>query len=273
MANIKLKIDIQVINFKSENFDTQVDHFKSFEYSLSPFTEQDMHDLIYKVTSKKGDWYSYNYTFSRDCVDVCITLVFTNELSDDEKIFLESMEKECLAFFQQRNAVTKLEYRDRNSLTSEEGLFIEISNHEADIFLDHIEMENILKENNIEYDLVSFSGSQSQCGCGSGTENFLIFLKGSIESGIAWDLIKPIIYCKIGDFKDYIKIHYFDNAQFKKIRKIIADRIHEEENDIDLRNFVRDSENNRIHVTFSCKKKKITVICNDDYRIDKIKVS
>lgn len=273
MADLLFEISVETIDFSSECFDREIKHIKTFELANATITQNDFQKLIDMTLKKKGDWYTLDYDFSINELNASVTLIFHNpEITEEEQSLVNSIIEDCEIFF-----VNKMMYTDdgnhRDEFPEDDGLIItRINEVEDDVYISHSEIEELLKGQGIEYKIVNLRGSQYEGGCGSGSDAFMFFIKASIESGITWDVIKLLLISKLNINLDKFDFQIIDNLKYKRLRRIIADRIQEDYKSLILIGFSKDEENDKIEISMKCRRKLIHIECNKNYEIKQVEV-
>lgn len=274
MTDVSFDIFVETIDFSSENFDSKVKHVKKFEYYSTLLNQDDVNSLISSIIQKKGDWYTLNYDFSINDMTANITLIFHNpKLSEQENQLIEEVIEECNKFFERAKSNNCPEKSYCDELLDDEGFLLNITNEvESQIYISRSEIEEILREKNIKYKIVNTSGSQYEGGCSSGADAFILFVIASVKSGITWDIIKSLITSKLNIDFYRLDFQIIDNLKFRRMRKLVAERIHEKPSSLILKSFRKDPKKNKIYISMKCLRKRISVVCNNNYDIEELEL-
>lgn len=275
MANLFLKVNLETIDFESETFDTQVKNIKKYVLSSDTLDANLLDRLHTKIIRTKGDWLRYDIDFFNGNYYVCMNLIFhsPNQTKEQYKI-VEKIITECEKFFTE-NSFKCVNEKYNNSeklaeIVDNDGFIISIADEDGGGILDNKHIEKILRENDIDFETLRINQSRFDGGASGVTGRFIYFILSSVQSGVTYDIIKSLIISKLGIPIDYFKLSIFDNFKFKRLRKIIADRIREDVYDIVLSELYKGEE--EITIVFKTQDQRITLICDKDYEIKEIRV-
>ena len=272
MANICLELYAKKIDYSSEHFNSEQELIRAYQFSSESILEKDLQKLIYQIKCTKNDGFNLDYEFTEHDYYIRFIFFFGKNLTNEDQEIISDIVNECEKLIKNNQIELELVFKEYGQCFGEEEGFI-LGVSQDDIIISHNDVEEALTDNNINYRLIDVCYSEYEHGCGAGTESFILFIKASIESGITWDLIKAILSVKIGEFGEYVKLNLLDNLRFKKLRKMAADRIREDEKYLVLTDFNRDQEKNMISISFKCKRKKINMVCDNDYNIESFYLS
>lgn len=274
MYQIILEIEVESIDFSSENFERSIIPIKTFKMNSDSVSKEEIDDLVARIVRLKGDWYYIDYNYNINDFYIKITFIFhTKEFTDGQKELVDKVLEECKRFFVYEGLVDYKDDENLSTIFENDGFIISYSNdEEAEMFLNYNSIVEMLKSNNIDCKTISINRSETQCGAGNVFDNFMIFIVTSVQSGITWDIIKMTLSNKLGINFDKIKIHVIDNIDFKILRRTVADRINESPKSITLTNFYRDSDKNQITISMKCKRKHMKLICDKNYVIKEMSV-
>ncbi|MFZ5969592.1 MAG: hypothetical protein ACOYVK_20730 [Bacillota bacterium] len=278
MANLSLTINVETIDFRSENFDTEVRQIKSYQFSSEMITTDFVDQLNILMIRTKGDWIKFSYDYFNQNYYVTANLIFHDkQLTIQEENLVNQVIRACEQFFAEKNLQqTNQEYNNFDKLCnilSREGFILSISELDGCGKLNYEELALLLRENNIPFEILNGHQSRFDGGASGGSGSLIFFILGSIASGATWDVIK-LAFSKKFDFPfeelSYLRITKFENYKFNKLRNILAERIREEEQDLILREILKDD--NEIILVFKTPKKTVHVRCDSNYDIKEMNV-
>lgn len=242
MANIFIAINVENIDFNSENLDTEIRRIKTYQFSSESITSNFIKQLNSLLLKTKGDWIKFDYDYFNDNFYVTVNLIFHNRvLLKQEEDLVKKVISGCEHFFNENKLQTANQaYNNLDKLSiilGQEGYILSISETDGCGELKYEELANLLRGKNIPFEIINGHQSRFDGGASGGSGNFILFILGSITSGLTWDTIKFSI-SKIFNFPfeelNYLRINKFENYKFNNLRNILAERLREEVKDLIL---------------------------------------
>lgn len=274
MVNLIFEVNLETIDFENESYNTQVTNIKRYEFSSDKIDGNLLDELHVKIIRTKGDWLSYNINYFNSNYYVTANLIFhTPNINKEHNEVIDKVLKECEKFFRENNfKPIQSNYNNLEKLVemfNNDGFVISIEDEGGGGILHNEQIEKALRDNNIEFEPISIRQSRFDGGASGGSEKFIYFILTTVQSGITYDVLKFLITSKLGIPADYFKISVLDNFKFKRLRKIIADRVREDERDLILNELYKGEED--ITVVFKTRNSKITLICDRNYELKEMK--
>lgn len=281
MAIVIFKVNIKKINTDVVSYAQNKDPGRfivderevfSFETSTNNINQKDIEGLIGRLGEIIGDGYSINYNYSAN--ELFTRFYLIDYYKDAEERLVDDIINECNKFFNERVQVNNIDKDNfEDELFEEDGILLCFENQpECDLIVSKEEIEEVLKENAISSKVMNVSGSKIECGCSGSSDAFIIFLWSTIASGVTWDTIKNLIAFKFRMELSRIGACFLENIQYKRIRRIVADRIQEEPKNLSLVWFMKDIGTDSIYMRLKCRKRLINLECSKNYNIIKLEV-
>lgn len=268
--DIKLHLKVDSIDFDS---DIQVEKelkIGEYTFNVEKITDKEIEELFLKLCHIKTDWLSYDFKFNEFKGKIEITLMFnTMELSEEDKELINLVKNECEVFIKEKAIVVpadKFPKRDVNDFTNLGSIVI--LREEGSIGLNYYEVEELLNEKQIPYEILKVNQSHVEQGCSGGHSEIIIFLMNTIASGATYDGLKlflePIKH-KLGHSK--IIKRKVDDINYNKLRKVLADRTHADIQDLTLLDIYKDFDKLEICCVIETDTKKFHVRSDLKYNI------
>jgi hypothetical protein len=277
MSNFHLKLLLEKMDWNSADINSEFTHLKSYKVNNITLTEERIDDLHLEIVQAKGDWLNFNYDVIGENHYVTVNIIFHSmDLNhEDERIVNKVLEK-CDLFLQDLkpekatlNNPTNFELLDY--IIDEDGFVIKA--HEPGGWGVAEALTKLLTSYNIPFRTIRQQKSRFDGGASGGHEEIILFIGGSVSSGLTWDVLKGILTSRFGNSLENFRTSFVDNLRFKKLRRTIADRIVEDYKDlvlIDL--FKQESEIICEFKVYGIIEKTITVLCDSEYEIKELKL-
>lgn len=135
------------------------------------------------------------------------------------------------------------------------------------------DLRKLLSSQNVIVKTIRHQQSRFDGGASGGFEEILLFISGSVTSGITWDILKGLLTSRFGSELEHIKATFVDSMKFKRLRRSIADRIVEDHKDLVLIDFYKqESEIICEFKIYGIIEKTVTVLCDSEYQIRELKL-
>lgn len=223
MGNLFLNISEEIIDFNSENFDRYVRLLKKFECSIDNLNKNKIDDLFTRMLVKKGDWASLSFNMYNNNFYVDINLIFhSRELSEEETERTNLIIEECTSFLREQFA-TEIDYNycnldDITEKINDDGLLVHI-NEVGGSTIKFEDLLDSLNKNGIRYEILNVKENRFEGGASGGSSEVVLFILGSIGSGMTWDMIKGVLTTKLNIGFANMAVKKIENVKFRKIRK------------------------------------------------------
>lgn len=274
MNTLKLQVNIEHIDFTSEELTDVVKPIKKYTVNMQTEIPVFLDELHNAVMKEKGDWISLKYTESFGKGIAELNLIFHElDLDETNKQVLNKtvavIEEKLASESQVQSECNGIFIEDNFKALENEGFILRLEEEGGSGELRHEDIENYLELHNIEFKRLYIHENRFEGGASGGNEEILYFIIGSVTSGITWDLIKGGLTKLLGDFSE-IKIDMFDKINFNNLRKDISDKVRVERNDLILYEMYKNQS--EIILVFKADVLTITVITDSKYKILDLKV-
>lgn len=270
MSNLFLNIYSEAMDFTIGGYTPNIIKAKSYMCSLNNLNIDKIGELRTFIMKEKGDWLNFKYSFFNETYYVDVNLIFHNKtLTVHEDEVVQNVILLCEEFLLENKFSTinsEINNSDRlSNLFDLDGFILSISENGGGGALESKEIEKIFNENCIKYEALNISKSSFDGGASGVTEKLLYFIISSAASGLTWDIIKPILVGNIAFPLKSVTMNALDKYNFNILRKVVADRIREEEKNIILIELHK--KNSKLSLEFRAQNIKIYITCDDNYNI------
>ena|GEM_PF-2788176 len=276
MPNLFFELYLEKMDFNPDDFKSEISHLKSYHRQCIELDQKIIDELHICIIRSKGDWFNFECNQVEDNIFIETKLIFHNlsiDIYEEEIIqkvitsidkFISEI-KECET---KNSNLNGLELID--SIFIEDGLLINV--HEGGGWGIADDIANFLSSEGIGHKLIRHKQSRFDGGASGGFEDIVMYIAYSAASGITWDILKGMLTTKLGIQADHLSTSIIDSYKFKRLRKIIADRIQENHRDLVLMEFYgNDDEIIFEFKIFGIIEKTITIISDSEYQIKELK--
>ena len=270
MSNLFFNIYSEAMDFGSGDYTPNIIKVKSYMRSLNNLNIDKIEELRSFIMKEKRDWLSFKYSFFNETYYVDVNLIFHNKtLTVHEEKVVKNVILLCEEFLLENNfSMIDNEINNSDKLSNIfdlDGFILSISENDGGGDLESKKIEKIFNENGIKYEALNISKSSFDGGASGATEKLLYFIISSATSGMTWDIIKPILVGNIAFPLQSVTMKALDKYNFNKLRKIVADRIREEEKNIILIELHK--KNSKLSLEFRAQNMMIYITCDSNYNI------
>lgn len=268
--DIKLHLKVDCIDFHSEIQEVKELKISEYTFVVEKIADKEIEELFLNLCHIKTDWLSYDFIFNEFKGKIEITLMFsTKELSEEDKELINLVKNACEVFIKEKSIevpADKFPQRNVNDFTNLGSIVI--LREEGNIGLNYYEVEELLNEKQIPYEILKVNQSHVEQGCSGGHSEIIIFLMNTIASGATYDGVKLFLE-SIKHKPGYSKIikRKVDDINYNKLRKVIADRTHVDIYDLILLYFFKDFDKSEIYCVIKTDTKKFHVRSDLEYNI------
>lgn len=271
MANLIVQINMEAMN--SENFEIKAKNIRSYQLTSNAVSENMLNELYAIMLNKRGDWFSFDRNYFNDNYYIDINFIMMDEQLEylDMNSF-DGIIEACEHFFSENglsSTISSYNNLDKlDKLFNQKGYLVGFHHLDCGEEIDIDELKLSLNELNLSYEVINKRQSFHEQGASSEAADLIVFIFSSVAQGMTWDLIKYSLSkaIRIPD----IFSSYLENYNFKRARKIIADRVQEDSKDLILTRL--EPKNGNIYIQYSTPSKIIKIEYDQGYNIKKIKV-
>ncbi|CEP67132.1 Uncharacterized [Moorella glycerini] len=270
MANLFLKINLKTVNFEGQSLESSIRLLKYYAKYSDKLNATWIDDLHTRILLTKGGWMRFQSQYFNQNYYVTADLIYHNHnLSCKDYLLIDRVFEECEKFFSERNMTSiKTDYNNWDELwriLGKNGAILSIKELGGGGILNNKEIERILVQNKVDFEIICTTKQQFDCGASGVSESLIYFLGGAVLSGATYDFIKNLLFTKLPVPLDSIKVTLIDNLRFSKLRSTVADRIKEEEKDLVLEEIYNDDD--KVFIAFRTPNKRILLVCDQNYVI------
>lgn len=267
MKEINFKLIAQYIEFDTEEQQVDTEILTEHSFYSSRIKSNDLEVLFQELMEIKNDWLTYTFDENEMTISIIITLSYPYcNGNRDIKIPTEIFELTEKFVQSKKDFIEGIKNDDDDSNNTEQGFLIKIGGREEGIF-NVSEIEQNLREANIEFDIITNKVKRSEAGAGDLLVEAIIFIKDSIASGIAWDIIKPILLMGAGAATKNLFQHRTDTVNFKRLKKDVAMRCNSKTKEVLLFDMFKDESKNEYCFIFKVNNLDISILCDENYNI------
>jgi hypothetical protein len=258
MKTVHFELLAEHIDFDGGDYNVEIESIKEYSFKSKEFSFKEIEELFIKLIKIKGDWITHEINENNGSVYANITLLYPYF----DGVKNSEVPKEIITITD--DFISKKTEIDKNLLVNEEleidskdadGLLISIDDHTFEDF----EILEELRKNNIEFEIITDTKRRTETGAGDLFVGLILFIKGTVISGIAWDIIKGGIIKGI-QFPERINEMKVENINYKHLLKSVSLR-----SKIHTRNLIllnSSTKGNESKFIFRGMSNIITVICD-----------
>ncbi|KEZ47739.1 hypothetical protein [Metabacillus indicus] len=262
MKRIYITLLAEHIEFDTNEQLTEVEMLKDVNFCSDTITQQEIEDLFHHLLRIKGDWITYDLTENHYNIYLVIKLLYPYFNGEKEKNIPSEIYNELDKFISTHKVNT--------STLNENMSLYKVSGYgsmyviEKPSELDETNVFEQLKENNIPYEIISNNTQRTESGAGAEFSEAIIFIKDSVASGVAYDLLKAGILMSVSYVAGNINRtpRKAGNINYKNLLKDISTRVNVKPNQITLTNMY--AQEDETIFEFRANGNYITVICDED---------
>ncbi|MEK4234819.1 hypothetical protein [Paenibacillus sp. FSL H7-0714] len=259
MNYIDLKIYYEFFN------DELTESYKELKYEAiyksSTFEKEAERDLFVEIMTAKNDGMTFDVHSIGSYHTIVVNLFYSMGLEADLKL-VEMIRNWCEKMFEVLDRVDdKLAFD--NFRTTSDGVLLNFDDIYDTEFL--ADLSEVFAENSLEVQIIGHKKHSYERGAGDYREELILFIKSSIESGVAWDVIKGIftlILVKTGmNQNQLVMSKSFDSDQ---IISAVSEKINENAMNIRITDIRNNSETGYTDIELKTQYSLVHLTCDDN---------
>ncbi|WP_074038038.1 hypothetical protein [Exiguobacterium profundum] len=266
MKNLTLRLKVEMIDFNVVDSPPTNYEIASYQF-CNVGTVQLIDDLYDLILKKKGDWVRLKSIKTPDRQEVDFLLMFTkSELSEEDNRLLKSIVKVCESYFTYHDLELNIEVDEQLShLPSIDsmgnGMIVSAQMNGGNGLSEFLEKE--FNNQGIDYTILRKQQERVDAGASGGMEHVLIHIAQWVLTSAAWDILKKSLNSEDISWLSFFRESRYEEKQFKRIRKSVAERTRVNEIDLILKDKIEDEK--EVTIVFEVRgvaEGDITLICD-----------